>query len=557
MLAVKYPLIVKLSVFVLGIVVMLGVGLSVSFYVVNHRVLTNAEQSKAQASVALLGDDIQRVVRQLRDNLSFLSVSTPIKGLSSAPQASYKQQSVWISQLQHMFRAVLISQPDYAQVRLIGAKDHGRELVRLDQTEAGIHSVHPAALQQKENRNYYRLGVSLSSGTVGFSEVDYNVEHGKVQYPILVTLRAMMPIYSDKQSLFGLLVINVNIQNMLSSILNSFPLSYDTLIYDEHGNGFYWDAQNRRLHYVAKNQSLPANLFGVKGVYSTNDFVNALTLSDQRITVRRNVYENHNSIHALFTIVLSKPKTELTVWQNPITVLLLASLLITLLLAILSFFVVRRMIMPLKNLATSIEEYFLTPDHPCNTLPLHLNDEIGRLAKIFDQQYKKLDWMSHFDLLTGLLNRVGFVKTSTLLQEQRSESSEPMAIVIVSVLHFQQFNQINGFEAGDQLLVQISEQLLKLDGAKACARIGPSTFCFLLLGISNKQHLQTELSNIEIVLNKTYLVGGVLFNILISGGAAIYPEDAEDIYGLLQKADNALYVSKGEGNGHFQIYQQP
>ena len=130
--------------------------------------------------------------------------------------------AVWQEMVEQDFLALAAGKPAYYQVRLIGVADEGRELVRIDrtpQTPGGIAPIRADRLQQKGGRDYVRDALAAGPGALSLSELDLNQDFGRVTVPYLPTLRAAVTILDDNRTLFGLVVINVDLRPLLDEIV--------------------------------------------------------------------------------------------------------------------------------------------------------------------------------------------------------------------------------------------------------------------------------------------------------------------------------------------------
>ncbi|MGY1847335.1 putative bifunctional diguanylate cyclase/phosphodiesterase [Blastococcus sp. SYSU DS1021] len=110
-------------------------------------------------------------------------------------------------------------------------------------------------------------------------------------------------------------------------------------------------------------------------------------------------------------------------------------------------------------------------------LVLHLRDVTARRTT-----QRELERMAYTDYLTGLPNRARFLAA---LEDARVRAAEGHAgcVLLVDLDGFKAVNDVAGHEAGDQLLVQVADQLR--DGARAqdlVARLGGDEFALLVPG---------------------------------------------------------------------------
>ena len=160
-----------------------------------------------------------------------------------------------------------------------------------------------------------------------------------------------------------------------------------------------------------------------------------------------------------------------------------------------------------------------------------------------------------YDSLTGLANRFHISKKldSTLaafVQQQRS-----CAIMLIDLDRFKQVNDTLGHPAGDALLKQVAERLLKIVGDREMvSRLGGDEFQIILPDIEDRGKLGDMAADIIASLSQPYSVEGSRCIIGASVGVAIAPFDGRTSDDLIRNADLALYAAKGNGRGRFSFY---
>jgi len=142
----------------------------------------------------------------------------------------------WRQQLEQLYIAYLQANPHYLQIRLIGIANNGKELVRAER-KAGVLQVTPTdQLQFKGDRNYFQTASKLNPGQVYTSEFDLNREFGKLEMPIVPTVRVATPVYAEDGRLFGLVVINIDSNSILPQVGERLPANYSAYIVNQDGD---------------------------------------------------------------------------------------------------------------------------------------------------------------------------------------------------------------------------------------------------------------------------------------------------------------------------------
>lgn len=103
----------------------------------------------------------------------------------------------------------------YDQVRWIDEK--GDERLRVNNRDGRIVLVPPKELQNKADRPYFNEAVGLPAGSIYFSALDLNVEHGAIERPLQPTLRVVSPVLDQGRNR-GVVVLNYRAQRLLDRL---------------------------------------------------------------------------------------------------------------------------------------------------------------------------------------------------------------------------------------------------------------------------------------------------------------------------------------------------
>ncbi len=153
------------------------------------------------------------------------------------------------------------------------------------------------------------------------------------------------------------------------------------------------------------------------------------------------------------------------------------------------------------------------------------------------------------DLLTGLPNRGRFRATAEAAIA-RGRRGEQGALVLVDLDHFKEVNDTLGHHAGDELLRVVGQRLTEsLRTDDLVARLGGDEFGLILPRVHDRQRTVTLLTRVREHLAQEIVLDGVSLSVEASFGVAFYPDDADDVEGLLQCADAAMYQGKHGATG--------
>ena len=165
------------------------------------------------------------------------------------------------------------------------------------------------------------------------------------------------------------------------------------------------------------------------------------------------------------------------------------------------------------------------------------------------------DRMATYDALTGLLNRhrMGKLVESTLSAFQQQKRA--CAIMLIDLDRFKQVNDTLGHPAGDQLLKQVAERLIKVVGDREkIGRLGGDEFQIILQDEDDRGALGEIADRIIRSISNPYQIDGSRCIIGASVGIAVSPFDGRSSEELIRNADLALYAAKGGGRGRFRFY---
>lgn len=183
------------------------------------------------------------------------------------------------------------------------------------------------------------------------------------------------------------------------------------------------------------------------------------------------------------------------------------------------------------------------------TKPFSKDELEAKLNRIIREQklIRKLEYLSKCDVLTGLLNRRCFNAKIEEEIPRAHRQGYPVFLAMVDVDKFKEYNDHFGHQAGDELLqalAKILEQSTR-ENVDWCFRYGGDEFTIILPYTTIEQVLLIA----ERILHK-YRKHELADTSLSIGMARFvrHPSQswAEDINGLITRADQTMYQSKKE-----------
>lgn len=162
---------------------------------------------------------------------------------------------------------------------------------------------------------------------------------------------------------------------------------------------------------------------------------------------------------------------------------------------------------------------------------------------------QKLENQSIRDGLTGLFNR-SFMEIALEREMSRAgRQGKQVALMMLDIDHFKQFNDTFGHEAGDVVLCEVAEAMrMGVRAEDIVCRYGGEEFIVIMPEITTHAAMErAELLRRTIGDLTLRYRGQPLRQATISIGVAMFPDNTADADELLRSADQALYAAKHKG----------
>lgn len=174
--------------------------------------------------------------------------------------------------------------------------------------------------------------------------------------------------------------------------------------------------------------------------------------------------------------------------------------------------------------------------------------KLKRIKAASDNKNQQLLELSIRDHLTGLFNHRHLIEYGEIRALEANRNGMMLGLLMIDIDHFKRVNDTYGHPCGDYVITEVAlllkENLRSID---ILARYGGEEFAVIIPN--------TTTAKAKIVADKicrkieahTFLYEEKQFEITVSIGVAVQQNSENKIMGIIKRADQALYQSKGNG----------
>jgi len=199
-------------------------------------------------------------------------------------------------------------------------------------------------------------------------------------------------------------------------------------------------------------------------------------------------------------------------------------------------------------------------DPEVQSLFIEMASDIDYALKNFDRERQReqtdqrIQYLAHFDTLTGLPNRAQLQEHTLQSLEHARIHRTPLALMMLDLDHFKDINDSLGHSVGDGLLCELAKRLgHAIREGDMVARLGGDEFIFVLQGAGAQEATDAARRVMELIA-QPFRVGIHDLKVTASIGIALCPDDGDDMENLLQRADAAMYQVKRAGRHDYRLF---
>ena len=209
-----------------------------------------------------VASDLESHVRTAPGDITTFANLEAVAGLVRArlnggiDPVDHTTEAAWRERLQVRLGAQMALKPAHS-LRLIGAADNGREIVRIDRSgpDGSVHVATDAELRQVGDTSYFRDTMNLAPGEIYVSPISLSERNGVIETPFVPVMRVAKQVFRPDGKPFGIVIVNIDMRPALDRVRASARPSEMAFVVDAAGN--YLVHPDRAREFAAQR--------GVKG----------------------------------------------------------------------------------------------------------------------------------------------------------------------------------------------------------------------------------------------------------------------------------------------------
>lgn len=378
-------------------VIITAVSIGVIFFLGFRAIINRQQEESIERQVYSEAGRLTLALRELNNDVHLLATLPLVQiiGEESRKSKSSERMEATKSQLSDVFTEMLRSKPYYAQIRLIGVADRGRELVRVNRDGDSLIRVPKGALQQKFDRTYFQSAIAMRPGQLFLSPINLNRERGKLTEPHQPMLRAAIRVDAGAQAPFGAVVINLDFGRFIEAQFSRSESKYSYFITNSSGDYLMHPNPKMTFGFDLGSPHLLYDEYPDLGVLYQSGVETAMTrvadpaTDDSRLVHFRKVYLFPDNPDRFLCLGIAASHRDLSAGAMSISRnAMYATLVLVIAMLLVAIIATRLLARPLEKITLAAQS--LARGDDVSQLPVGHSGEIGVLARTFDHMAMSL-----------------------------------------------------------------------------------------------------------------------------------------------------------------------
>ena len=166
-----------------------------------------------------------------------------------------------------------------------------------------------------------------------------------------------------------------------------------------------------------------------------------------------------------------------------------------------------------------------------------------------------LEYMANYDFLTNIYNRAALlVKFSSMIKWTKGNNNK-LAVMFFDVDKFKHINDTYGHATGDLVLMEVAARINSIITKEdILGRMGGDEFVVVKSCVKSNEDVVDFINGVFNAFSEPIKIDDNIIMINTSIGVAIFPDDAQDRYSLINFSDNAMYEAKKITGNSYKMY---
>ena len=193
---------------------------------------------------------------------------------------------------------------------------------------------------------------------------------------------------------------------------------------------------------------------------------------------------------------------------------------------------------------------FIDKSKPARLVPV-IERELrqAKLRRAKEDAEETLRHLTYVDSLTGLPNGRMLVERIDKHLDERPAGGPPAMLIVLNLDRFRRVNESLGPNAGDRMLQEVARRLTaSVAESGEVARLSQDKFAVYVKSVTEAS-AQSRVQSIAGAFTRPFAVAGEETFISCTAGYSLYPDDATDPAGLMQRAESAMFDARRTGPG--------